>query len=500
MAEDIQRSRGRPVNFKMDRGNVPTEFGPFYGVVKNNIDPTRSGRLQVYIATFADGNADDDSKWTTVSYLPGFFGYTPTNSGTTGDGAYPGNPNSYGMWFTPPDIGVTVLCVFANGDRSQGFYIGVVPEQSVGYMVPAMGASTNFVTDNANQQAYFSQATRLPVTEINTNNLSYEGSGRFSDKPRPVQSVVASVMFQQGLINDFERGPISSSSQRESPSQCYGISTPGTPIYQGGMTPENLKQRANNGQLTPNDMKVIGRMGGHTLVMDDGDIDGNEKLMRFRTSSGHQILMSDSGNFMYFIHANGQSWIELGSEGTVDIYSANSINLRTQGDLNLHADQDINMYAKRNVNLRAGSNANIEADKKLTMIAQDKLTMYSRAGIAVKSDGTLALQSSTAGSWSGGGGLVFSAAGIDLNTFSAPPVQAPKPVETTILDDTKFSSSSGWQLEPGSLESIVSRAPTHEPYPWHNKGVEVKVEFEQGTPPPPPGATPLPAGVEIVAR
>jgi len=500
MAQDNQRSRGRPVNYKMDRGDVPTEFGPFYGIVKNNIDPTRSGRLQVYIATFADGDPDDSSKWTTVSYLPSFFGYTPPSSGNSGDGAYPGNPNSYGMWFTPPDVGLTVLCIFANGDRSQGFYIGVVPEQSVGYMVPAIGASSNFVPENANQAAYFSQAARLPVTEININNQAYEGSGRFSDKPRPVQSAVAAVMFQQGLINDFERGPIMSSSQRESPSQCYGISTPGTPIYQGGMSPENLKSRADAGQLTPNDMRVIGRMGGHTLVMDDGDINGNEKLMRFRTSAGHQILMSDSGNFMYFVHANGQTWIELGSEGTVDVYAANSINLRTQGDLNMHADQDINMYAKRNFNVRADADITLDATKKLNLISQDKLNIYSRSGIGVKSDGTLALQSSSAGSWSGGGSLIFSATGIDLNSAPAPSVTAPKGTETTMLDDTKFDTSSGWQQAPGSLQSIVSRAPTHEPYPWHNKGVEVSVEFEQGTPTPPPGATPLPGGVEIIAR
>lgn len=499
MADDIQRSRGRPVNYKMDRGNVPTEFGPFYGIVKNNIDPTRSGRLQVYIATFADGDPEDDSKWTTVSYLPSFFGSTPNNPGTTGTGTYPGNTNSYGMWFTPPDIGVTVLCIFANGDRSQGFYIGVVPEQAVGYMVPAIGASKNFSTDNSNQQAYFTDATQLPVAEININNIAYEESGKFNDKPKPVQSVTAAVMFQQGIIKDPSRGPIASSSQRESPSQCYGISTPGTAIYQGGMTPQNLKSRADSNSLTPNDMKVIGRMGGHTLVMDDGDIDGNDKLLRLRTSSGHQILMSDTDNFMYFIHANGQTWIELGSEGTVDVYASNSVNFRTQGDINLHADQDINMYAKRNINMKSNGDTQIEAVKSLILLSQNQMSIYSKAGIGVKSDGSLALQSSS-GSWGGGGSLTFSAGGIDLNSGSAAGVAAPKSLTNSTLDDTEFDTSTGWKVTAGALTSIVSRAPTHEPYPWHNKGVETEVKFEPGTPPPPPGAVAVPAGVEITAK
>jgi hypothetical protein len=38
----------------------------------------------------------------------------------------------------------------------------------------------------------------------------------------------------------------------------------------------------------------------------------------------------------------------------------------------------------------------------------------------------------------------------------------------------------------------VSRAPTHEPYPYHNKGVDVEIEFEEGKPSPPPGAVPVP--------
>ena len=85
MSERVQRSTGRPQNYKPDRGGAPTEFGPFTGVVMSTIDPTRSGRLRVYIEAFQDGgeaSAEDDSKWTTVSYLPHFYGNTPFDSKT----------------------------------------------------------------------------------------------------------------------------------------------------------------------------------------------------------------------------------------------------------------------------------------------------------------------------------------------------------------------------------------------------------------------------------
>lgn len=500
MAEEIERSRGRPSNYRQDRGGVPAEYGPFVGKVMNNIDPARLGRLQVFIEAFADGSENDDTKWTTVSYLPPFYGVTPPGNTAENDtGAYPGNPNSYGMWFTPPDLGVSVACVFINGDRSRGYYIGVIPENGLIHMIPAIGAEANYEATNPNQNAYFADASLLPVTEINTNNDRLDNAGRYYDQPKPVQSVVASAMFQQGISEDPERGPIRSSSQRESPSAVFGVSTPGTAIYQGGLTPQDIRAKLNSGAVQPADVRVIGRMGGHTLVMDDGDIDGNNQLFRLRTAKGHQIMMNDTDNFFYIIHANGQTWLEFGKEGTVDIFSTNSVNIRTQGDINLHADRDINMFAGRDVSIKATERIHLQAEVDLIAQAQDALTLYSKSAISVKADGVLAIDSAS-GSWAAGSSCTISAGGIDLNGPAAPTVEAPDPLTKTLLDDTEFNSSSGWQAVPEQLESIVSRAPTHEPYPYHNKGVDVVVAFEEGEPSPPPDAEPIPAGVEIEAE
>lgn len=499
MSEEIQRSRGRPSNYKMDRGGYPAEFGPFIGVVKNNVDPTRSGRLQVYIETFAGGNPEDSSKWTTVRYLPGFYGYTPQgNVPNTGVGDYTRNQNAYGMWFTPPDIGITVLCIFANGDRQLGYYIGVVPDNGVGHMVPAIGSSSNYVTTNKNQEIYFTDDAYLPVTEINTNNPAIINNGRFFDQPKPVHSVAAGVFFQQGLNKDPERGPIRSTSQRESPSTVFGISTPGIPVYQGGMTPQDIVQKIQANEIRPDQAEVIGRMGGHTLVMDDGDIAGENALFRLRTPKGHQITMNDSGDFFYITHANGQTWLEFGREGTVDVFSTNSVNIRTQGDINMHADRDINMYAGGNIQLKTANAMTVEAMTDLSITAQNNFKIYSKNTIGIKADGALALNSAS-GSWNGGDSLLFTAGGIDLNGPAAPEVTAPKPIAKILLADTEFDTAKGWQVKDDALETIVPRAPTHEPYPYHNLGVDVKIKLEQGKPSPPPGAPAVPAGVVIKA-
>ena len=506
MAESVQRSKGRPSNYKMDRGGVPAEFGPFAGIVMSTVDPTRAGRLRVYIDVFAAGtenNMQDESCWTTVSYMPPFYGSTPLpgTANSNNAGTYPGNQNSYGMWFTPPDVGMTVMCIFVNGDRSQGYYIGTIPDQGLGRMVPALGSVDRAQAEvqNQNQETYFANAPRLPVTEINTNNTDLFNSPRFFDSIKPVQSVVAQALLQQGLINDTERGTINSSSQRESPSAVFGISTPGIPIYSGGMKPNDIRTKLNAGEIKPNDAKVIGRVGGHSLVMDDGDLEGNNALLRLRTSKGHQITMNDSGNFFYIVHANGQAWIEFGVEGTVDVYATNSVNVRTKGDINLHADRDINMFAGRFVKIKSKQDMQLDTDTFLSVRAQQDITLYSKNTIGVKADGTLTLNSAS-GSWGAGSALALQAGGIDLNGPAAGTVANPQPLTTTLLDDTEWNSSRGWIVKPEGLKSTVSRAPTHEPYPYHNKGVDINIAFEDGKPSPPPGAVPVPPGIEIQAQ
>jgi len=503
MAENVQRSRGRPEGYKFDRGGQPAEMGPYIGIVVNNVDNIRSGRLQVYIEEFGaitktgEPNLTDKSLWRTVSYCPPFYGATPQSGTSAGVGKYPGNTNSYGMWFTPPDIGVSVLCFFVGGDPKQGYYVGCIPTHGANHMIPAIGAVKNFQTANASQKTYFKDATQLPVTEINVKNAAIENNPKFFDQPKPIQSYVAGILFQQGLAADNIRGSIASSSQRESPSNCYGISTPGRAIYQGGLTDEKIQQQLESGKVKLEDISIIGRRGGHTLVMDDGDLSGADNLVRIRTAKGHQITMSDDGNCLYICHANGQSWIELGQEGTLDVYTTNSVNIRSQGTINLHADEDINMFAGGKFNVKSMTSTTLQSDGDFSVSNKGSLTMFSQGTIGLKSSGTLAI-SSQLGSWAAQSELSFNGSKIQLNGGPSIAVETPKGLTKYLMPDVEFNSTVGWVAQPTKLDSIVTRAPTHEPYPYHNKGVSTSIKFS-GVPTPPPDAPEVPPDVTITA-
>ena len=497
--QNYQRSTGTPKTFDQNRGGTPGTGGPYIGIVKNNLDPTRMGRVQVYIEAFGAYNEEDDTAWQWVSYVTPFYGATP-KGGSAGTGTFlDGNQQSYGMWFTTPDVGTQVICIFVNDDPGNGYYIGCIPNNGITRMIPAIGSvdRSQAATQNAGQASYLGNSTRLPVTEINnsTKNPKTSESPTFYNEPKPVHSYVAAVLFQQGLNNDTVRGPIASSAQRESPSNCYGISTPGRAIYQGSLgdtdDPKTLDKQTLQG------INVIGRRGGHSLVMDDGALDGSDNLIRIRTSKGHQITMSDDGNCFYICHANGQTWVELGQEGTLDVYSTNSINMRTEGTINLHADKDVNIYAGGSMNLKSKTSTSVQSDGDADLGSKGKLSLYGKGGMAIKSGGSLAIKS-TLGSWSAGGVLTLSGTLLLLNSGPGLPASTPKGITKYLQPNTEFNPSTGWQVSPTGTESIVTRAPTHEPYPYHNQGVGNQTTIVQaGQPSPPPDAPELPDGVSI---
>jgi hypothetical protein len=470
MPSDYFKPRGATKSSQDDAGGATVRTTPIFGVVKNNIDANRSGALQVYISDMSGTNPQDSGSWVTVNYMSPFFGFTSGSPPNTGWGGYVENSASYGMWTSPPDIGTTVICIFINGDMNYGYWIGCVPKPEKLYMVPAIGGAEDIVA-NPGETGY-GGATRLPVTNINTNNNKINDATKFFDEPKPVHSYAATVLSQQGLLRDPVRGVIGSTAQRETPSRVgFGISTPGRPIYAGGYTDETLGS-ADSAAKT----QIISRRAGHSIVMDDGDISGRDQLIRLRTSLGHQILMSDDGQTLFIIHANGQSYIELGKEGTIDMYSTNSVNIRTQGDLNLHADNNININAVKDLTMKA-KNIKLESEESTTHRVGTDYSMQVLGQYTVKVNGQLSFAAGADASFASGGAAYIKGSKVNLNTgqTSATPKEV-KPIPIIAHTDTLNDATKGWLAAPGKLQSIVSRAPAHAPWANANQGVDVKID------------------------
>ena len=453
MPRDVDKIKGK---LKRDPGPYP-----ILCIVYGTADPQRMGQIQVYPSESLDTSTTEPATYT-VKKLFSSFGETRGNGPKTGWGDYTTNPSSYGQWNSPPDVGSQVICIFVNGDPNQGYYIGSVVNTTNPNLgpVPAIGGTEN-VTLNAGEGASYGGATRLPVTNINTNNAELAHTVDFLSAAKPVHSYVASIMQQQGILRDKYRGPISSSATREASSRVgWGVSTPGRPIYQGGYTDETL---ASELDADPQDYNVIARRGGHSLVMDDGDIIGRDQLIRLRTALGHQILMSDDGQMLSILHSNGQSYIELGKEGTVDIFATNSVNVRTQGDLNLHADNDLNLHAGRNVNINASENLSVNSDKKYSQRVGEEYALYSLKDMTFKSDAAIGLGAAGQIGLTAAAEICQTGLEIQLNgTAASLKADKVEPIEITQHPDTLFDKTVGWAAALAKLSSITSRAPVPE--------------------------------------
>jgi len=478
MAEEDYTDGWRPgKSFRQDRGGVGGYSGPFEAEVMATTDPTHSGRIEVWIEAFGDENTKDQpSSWTTARYLSPYYGVTPHKKIDANEPNFETNGHSYGMWANVPDPGVRVLVVFSNGERDKCYYIGFIPEPQMNQMIPAIGAKEDVVYSNSAQAEKCAHAVRNPVVEMDKNETSMDKS-EFGAIAKPMHSVVAGQMWKQGLLIDPYRGPISSSAQRESPSYVYGISTPGRPIYTAGMFDHEVKAKLESGAVT--DTNIVGRRGGHTFVMDDGEVDGTNNLIRLRTSTGHQITMTDDGRSIYIVHANGNTWWELGAEGTIDMYAANSINMRTGGDINMHADKNINIDALENINLHGKKNIVLESDGALELTGKKSFTAYSKAKIGIRSDGTLATDAGGSASFKSGGHTEVKGSTIGLNDGGAASVTAPTPLPQVSYPDATKNDTEGFKSVPDKFKSIVTRAPTHEPWAGHNTGIPNVKPFDK---------------------
>jgi len=481
MADNDIRLKGQLRSTKDDTGGAGLIPSAVIGIVKNNMDPGRSGKIEVYLVRGNSPEQDNPVYWVPVRYMSPFFGYTTNESSADDEGKFAGNPHSYGFWATPPDIGTEVICIFLNGDPSQGFYVGCIPRAGLTQMVPAIGSDTRPSVNQGEAESY-GGATKLPVTEYNNANKNKDLNPALSTQYRPVHSYQAAILNRQGLIRDPDRGTISSSANRESPSRVFGMSTPGRPIYQGGYDDRSIGDAIANDSTPNENFKITGRRGGHTLVMDDGDIYGKDQLMRFRTGTGHMIMMNDAAELITIIHANGQSYIELGKEGTIDMYSTNSVNIRTMGDLNLHADRNININAAKDLNLSA-ENVKIESLKETTNYVGTNYKGYTKGDhtvrveskIAIASAGDMGLKSKGTVYVNGGPDVKLNSGEMSLNPEEVK--QLPIVAHTDTLEDAK----KGYVPAPGKLSSITSRAPAHMPWAHAGQGTDAKADLKSSS-------------------
>ena len=499
------------------------EPGPHLARIISHLDPTFMGTLKVTLLRDQGNDIGQDSQTFDVKCASPFFGYTGfefmgnNNGNTNSQDGFNDTQKSYGMWMVPPDVGVTVLVIFVNGDPAEGYWIGCVPSRFANHMVPAIGASTLVEMDAADKKKYNTKQP-LPVAEANRRRNSTGDRQMDVEKiTKPLHPIVEHFL-EQGLLEDDARGTTTSSSRREAPSMVFGISTPGP------LDKRNGAKKAKLGTInSPTTSTVpVSRLGGTQFVMDDGDdryqrtfpagdgpvnyadvlagekgdptIPYNE-YFRVRTRTGHQLLMHNSEDLIYIGNSRGTAWVELTSNGKIDVYAQDSVSVHSENDVNIRADRDINIEAGRNINMRTiegklqmdvatnwnvvvgndgklsiGNNFDLNTGAVNKFKSGSKTNILSGENTNITAGSNLNLKATNKWMQSGSSYWSKPASGGGSAEVSEIASAAQLAVPLSLHINPSTSSTLSWsatKYQDGVVTSIMKRIPMHEPWALH---------------------------------
>ncbi len=376
--------------------------GPYLAKVVSHLDKKFSGSLLVEILkNSVPGNTpESETELVIARYASPFYGVTSLEFNDSNDSYYT-TQKSYGFWAVPPDVGTKVLVSFVEGDPGHAYWFACVQDDNMNFMIPDGRAATALTTPATPPNL---AGKRLPVGEYNK-FLANPNNNYPTSQPKPFNPEFTSTLLGQGLLEDDVRGLTTTSARREAPSNVFGMSTPG---------PIDKRQGAPTGAKGPRDAKAttfVNRLGGSSIVMDDGDekilrkgsptstpseyanLSNNEgggdptrpanELFRIRTRTGHQILLHNTEDLIYIGNARGTTWIELTSNGKIDIFANDSISIHTAQDLNVTADRDINFTAYENMNIVVGKELRVDVGERLGMTSGKDTSINSGEGVSL---------------------------------------------------------------------------------------------------------------------
>ncbi len=399
--------------------------------VKDNRSVTKNGAIKVWFLTSSDPE-DDATRWTTVYRASFFAGKTKTLATSS---SFADAELSYGENFVAPDID-NIVCVFFPVGTSEtiGYYFAYIPQMNINHMIPG-----------------------IPYEEINgINEPMTEYNPTDKDKKKYVFKPLSEGFKKQGLDKDLLRGPSSASVKREAPSRSYGILTPrGTQfVLDDGF---DINEAGDNWEKTKKPNSKPSNNPANSMKKRESE------MIRLRTRSGAQLLISETTGHVYAINRDGTAWLELNNNGYIDAWAENGINLRTNGTMNFRADKDINIEAGGNVNIKSvNGNSSFESGNNTNIISSNNLQAQAGGKFAFDIKSQLDLKVPTINT-----DATMNIKAANIATLTIPAQVDPPTIDPYAPIKTSMQKDSGLDLT-----TIITRLPHKEPCLIHDETVQ----------------------------
>lgn len=378
-------------NYSDPQTNVYT--GISIGTVVDTDDPQQMGRVRVLVEAYGDTKFNDTSNLPWAMMCTPFGGMMhqsnfyrgPTDASTTG-------PIAYGM-FNAPKVGAVALVTCIDGDVMSRVVVGYMHVEQTVHNLPHGRFILDQQSDKPMGPVNSSEAPIQPLydnwTKTFNSRTNYEWKTRGADNSvggltKSFKSNNPEGAFASNVPDD------SNVSITESDGRTYTRTT--------GYN----KSRLDGSKLDPQVYCWV-TPGFHAISMDDSK---DNCRMRFRTTTGHQILLDDTNERIYISTNEGANWVEMDSDGSIDIFSNTKVSIHAVGDINLRSEQTVRIDADLGVHIRSGANVNITAATNVNSHAE---------GSVVQQSGGSTTMSANSYHINGGSDITMSAGTINTN-------------------------------------------------------------------------------------
>lgn len=423
------------------------------GTVVSTNDPQQMGRLKIVCTKWGDTFATqvDELPWAT--YISPFGG--GSNTGARGPGLQESvGKVAYGFWAIPK-VGAQVLVMCIDSDPAFRVYVGSMYSQFEPHTLPHGRYSYD-----------------LHPASTNTDSTPY---GPLTSSEKPIEPLASNLKASFGhTTTNYEW------QTRGADYQATGIgpnhldhtesNAPDDHNIPDSFTDWKSTQGYEGTRYDPNELesKVISLTspGFHSISMDDRQ---ENCRLRFRTTSGHQILLDDTNERIYISTAKGENWVEMDQNGNIDIFSTNRVSIHSGKDINLTSDETVRIQAKKGIHLLSDADIRLQSTNDIHVRSGGNL----RIGVAsstyvstmgnthIKSNGQiLATSGGSMHLLSGGVANISAADTMNMNSGGSYIVTA----STVHHNGPAAAVATQATLANEQPSFWTNRVPTHEPY------------------------------------
>jgi hypothetical protein len=411
------------------------------GIVVDTNDPQQMGRVRVLCPTLGDNEDKEtiDIPW--ALYMSPFGGTHDQlsrgpNDDTSGGGV------TYGMW-NIPKVGAQVLVACIDGNPFIRVWLGCIYGQFAPHTMPHgrfMVQDGDVPGDNKPEGPLANDESSIDPLYSNLKKAFGEGEGNHEWRTRGADYSVAAIDKQiVEALQVYANIADDKDNHYDGVSYRQGYALNRTDPDETSTLTDKVYDSQVYSWTTP---------GFHAISMDDRPENGR---MRFRTSTGHQIILDDTNERIYIATAEGNNWIELDKSGNIDIHSERRISIHANKDINFTTDETFRVHAKKGIHMYSDGETRIHAKKDIHVRSDLNLRTHSAQETFIESGQNMNLKSSAEFRATSSATLNLNAGG-DMMLTASPNIHlnGPSATQATVASEKQAY----W----------TNRVPQHEPY------------------------------------